>query len=174
MKTYTKIIDGKTVIKHRNQIVIRKDGRQYINPTEEMILADGWEEYTTPIYEPTIEDYRKRKKDEILRYDSSDEVNTFGIQEHGVWLDKATRTGLMLRFQAEEAMGKETTTLWYEGVMFELPIANAKQMLLAIEVYASECYDNTQRHIAAVDMLETKEEIAAYDYRVGYPNILEF
>ena len=71
-------------------------------------------------------------------------------------------------------MGKETTTLWYEGVMFELPIASAMQMLLAIEVYASECYDNTQRHLAEVDKLETKEDIESYDYRVGYPDKLEF
>lgn len=170
MKRYTK--DGQ--IKHRNQIVICKDGRQYINPTEDMILADGWEEYATPIYEPTIDDYRRRKKEEILHYDSSEEVNMFGIQEQGVWLDKATRAGLMLRFQAEEAMGKETTTLWNEGVMFEFPIANAKQMLLAIEVYASECYDNTQRHLATVNGLQSIEEIEGYDYTVGYPTKLEF
>lgn len=170
MKRYIK--DGK--IKHRNEIVIRKDGMSTYNPTEEMILADGWEEYVTPTYEPTIEDYRKRKKDEILRYDSSEEVNQFSIQEHGVWLDKATRAGLMLRFQAEQAIGRLNTTLWYEGLMFELPIATAMQMLLAIEVYASECYDNTQRHLAEVDKLETKEKIDAYDYRVGYPRQLEF
>lgn len=183
MKRYIK--DG--IIKTRNQIVIKgqrtikdKDGNDKVvntntyNPTEEMILSDGWVEYVTPVYEPTIDDYRKRKKDEILRYDSSDEVNQFCMQEHAVWLDKATRAGLMLRFQAEQAMGKETTTLWYEGVMFELPIANAMQMLLAIEIYASECYDNTQRHIAAVDMLQSKEAIESYDYRVGYPEKLEF
>lgn len=170
MKRYIK--DGK--IKHRNEIVIRKNGMNTFNPTEEMILADGWEEYVPPTYEPTIDDYRKRKKDEILRYDSSKEVNQFSIQEHGVWLDKATRAGLSLRFQAEQAIGRETTTLWYEGLMFELPIATAMQMLLAIEVYASECYDNTQRHLAEVDKLETKEEIDTYDFRVGYPRQLEF
>lgn len=80
----------------------------------------------------------------------------------------------MLRFQAEQAMGKEVTTLWYGVHQFELPIVNAVQMLYAIEVYASACYDNTQRHLAEVDKLETKEEIEAYDYRSGYPDILEF
>lgn len=170
MKRYIK--DGK--IKRSNEIVIRNGGMNTYNPTEEMILADGWMEYITPTYEPTIEDYRKRKKDEILAYDSSEEVNQFCMQEQGIWLDKATRAGLMLRFNAEIAMGKETTTLWYEGSMFELPLDSAMQMLLAIEVYASECYDNTQRHLAEVDKLETKEEIEAYDYRVGYPRQLEF
>lgn len=170
MKRYIK--DGK--IKHRNEIVIRKDGMNTYNPTEEMILADGWEEYIIPVYEPTIEDYRKRKKDEILRYDSSDEVNAFYMQGQRMWLDKATRAGLMLRLQAEQSMGKETTTLWYGSHQFELPMANAFQMLYALELYASQCYDNTQRHLAAVDALESKEEIEAYDYRTGYPEELEF
>lgn len=168
MKRYTK--NG--IIKTRNQIVIHKDGMNVFNPSEEMILADGWAKYVKP--EPTIDDFKKMKRDEILRYDSSYEVNQFCMQEHGIWLDKATRAGLMLRLQAEKAMGKETTTLWNEGVMFELPIANAMQMLLAIEVYASECYDNTQRHMAAVEVLESKEAIESYDYRVGYPVKLEF
>lgn len=183
MKRYIK--DG--IIKTRNQIVIKgqrtikdKDGNDKVvgtntyNPTEEMILADGWEEYVTPVYEPTIEDYRKRKKDEILRYDSSDEVNAFYMQGERMWLDKSTRAGLMLRLQAEQATGKESTTLWYGANQYSLPIGMAMQMLLAIEIYASECYDNTQRHIAAVDVLESIEEIESYDYRVGYPNKLEF
>lgn len=41
------------VIKTRNQIVIKKDGRQYINPTVELILADGWVEYVPEPYVPT-------------------------------------------------------------------------------------------------------------------------
>lgn len=178
MKLYEKIIDGKQHCKPANKIVIVKDGMQTFNPTEEMLLADGWVEHIPVPYEPTEEEIFNREKEhkieEILRHDSSREVNCFYIADQEMWLDKATRTGLMLRFQAEEAMGKETTTLWYEGVMFELPIANAMQMLLAIEVYASECYDNTQRHLAEVDKLETKEEIATYDYRSGYPQPLEF
>lgn len=45
MKRYTKEINGKTVIKTRQQIVISKNGMSTYNPTEEMILADGWVEY---------------------------------------------------------------------------------------------------------------------------------
>jgi hypothetical protein len=48
MKRYIK--NG--VIKTRNQIVIKKDGRQYINPTVELILADGWVEYIPEPYVP--------------------------------------------------------------------------------------------------------------------------
>lgn len=48
MKRYKK--DG--IIKYANQIVVIKDGMQTMNPTEEMILADGWEVYGPVIPEP--------------------------------------------------------------------------------------------------------------------------
>ena len=57
---YTK--DGK--IRDGSRIVIKKNGLQIISPTEEMILADGWEPYIPPEVEPvepepTIEDQIK-------------------------------------------------------------------------------------------------------------------
>lgn len=170
MKRYIK--DNK--IKTAKQIIIHKDGKQIINPTEEMILANGWVEYIAPVYEKTIEDYKRDKKDEILHFDSSEEVNIFYIQGLPVWLDKTTRAGLKLRFEAEIAVGKTDTVLWYNGMQFPLSLEQAIQMLYAIEVYASACYDNTQKHLTAVDILETVEDIENYDYRIGYPEKLEF
>ena len=49
---YTKTINGKVEIKTRQQIVVRRDGMQIINPSEELILADGWEVYEPPTIEP--------------------------------------------------------------------------------------------------------------------------
>lgn len=48
MKRYIK--DG--IIKYANRIVVIIDGMQVLNPTEEMILADGWEVYEPVIPEP--------------------------------------------------------------------------------------------------------------------------
>lgn len=196
MKRYIK----NNQIKTRQEIVIVKNGMRTINPTEEQIFADGWVEYIAPVVEPIVEkeeeyspldntiEYpvpevsdkaafvraRHKLRNKIQQYDSSSEVNIFYMNGTPMWLDKATRAVLMLRLQAEQTMGKETTTLWYGANQYSLPIGVAMQMLLAIEIYASECYDNTQRHIAAVDLLESKEAIESYDYRVGYPNKLEF
>jgi hypothetical protein len=174
MKRYIKEIDGKSVIKNSRQIVINKDGMNIFNPNEKMILADGWAEYTTPVYEPTIEDYRIDKKTEIERYDSSEDVNIFYINDIPVWLDKATRAGLKLRFEAESAMGDNETTLWYKNMQFQLSIEQAIRMLYVIEKYASACYDNTQKHLAAIDLLEDINAIQAYNYREGYPDKLAF
>lgn len=45
MKRYTKEINGRQVIKYRQNIILSKDGMNIYNPTEEMLLADGWVEY---------------------------------------------------------------------------------------------------------------------------------
>jgi hypothetical protein len=182
--------DGRNFIKLRKNIVLNRNinvedpdtgeiqevNVQTFNPTDEMLFEDGWEIYVTPelTIEEIISNARMDKLHEIERYDSSNEVNEFYIQEMPVWLDKSTRSGLMLRFNSELAMKKENTTLWYNGISFTLPLNTAIQMLYALEVYASECYDNTQAHLAAVEKLESLDEILEYNYRVGYPEKLNF
>lgn len=176
MKLYKK--NG--VIQFSDKIVIIKDDMQIFNPTEEMILEDGWVEYIktvnipTPTDEEIFERYRSDKIEEIMKYDSSSEVNEFFLGETTIWLDKATRAGLKLRFEAEISMGKDNTTLWYDNIQYSLGLNKATQMLLAIELYASACYDNTQAHVANVKALENIEDIKNYDYRTGYPEKLRF
>lgn len=124
--------------------------------------------------ERTIEHAKGEKKSQIYGYDSSDDVNSFYIHDMMIWLDKATRAGLKLRFEAELALGMTETILWYGNIQFPLSLADAVQMLYAIEVYASNCYDNTQRHLAEVDLLDTIEAVDSYDYTTGYPEKLRF
>lgn len=178
MKLYEKIINGKQYCKPTNKIVIIKDGMQIFNPTEEMLLEDDWIEHIPVRHEPTEEEIFNKEKeykiDEILRYDSSNEVNGFYINGQELWLDKATRVGLKLRFDAEIADGKTNTTIWYEGTPFKLELINALQMLNDIELYASVCYDNTQTHIANVNEIKDLETLKNYDYRTGYPDKLRF
>lgn len=176
MKLYKK--NG--VIQFSDKIVIIKDDMQIFNPTEEMIIEDGWVEYIstvnipTPTDEEILERYRSDKINEILEYDASSEVNEFFLGEASIWLDKATRAGLKLRFEAEISLGRETTTLWYDNIQYSLDLNKATQMLLAIELYASACYDNTQMHIANVKSMEMIDDVKSYDYRTGYPDKLIF
>jgi hypothetical protein len=171
-----KIFQKDNQIKSLNRIVIIKDNMQILNPTEKMVLEDGWVEFKAP--EPTAEELLVRAKKDKIReiedYDSSYSINEFYVQGASIWLDKATRAGLKLRFEAEKESGKTDTALWYNGIQYPLTIESAIDMLLKIELYASECYDNTQRHIVAVSALETMDELAAYDYTVGYPEKLNF
>ena len=127
-----------------------------------------------PSEEEKLYNAKESLKNNINHHDQSEMVNIFYIGPVRMWLDKATRAGLMLRFQAEQMTGKEETTLWYKDMQFQLPLDNAFSMLYAIEIYASACYDNTQRHLAEADKLTTIEEVNNYDYHTGYPEELHF
>lgn len=178
-KKYTKEVDGKVVIKTPSQIVVKKGAFVITRPTEAMLLEDGWVEYIEPPKpEPTAEELlalaKRDKKRNITYYDKSVAVNSFYIGDTQMWLDKETRTGLKLRFEAEIAMGKNGTTLWADGVQYPLPLSTAVKMLYALEVYASMCYDQTQAHLAAIDAMTTVEEVENYDHTAGYPEKLRF
>ena len=124
---YIKTIDNKTVIEEAKNIVLHvirqienpethemEDTEfQVFNPTHDMLLEDGWTVYVkpTPTEEEILNRAKREKINEINRYDSSDEVNIFYIQGLPVWLDKATRAGLKLRFEAEVALKYDNTTL---------------------------------------------------------------
>lgn len=169
MKRYIK--EG--IIKYRNQIVIINEDTQILNPTEGMLLADGWEEYIVTFTE-SLESCKEDKKREIVEYDSSSTINVFFVNNAIMWLDKATRAGLKLRFEMEVAMNKETTTLWYEGTAYSLKVEDAISMLYKIEEYASQCYDNTQYHLNQLKSLTDINDVKTYDYTTGYPEKIYF
>lgn len=120
-----------------------------------------------------LEEAKAEKIAEITAYDTSDKVNGFMLNGLLVWLDKATRVGLMNSTNIAKAYGQETTTLWLGGAKLVVDCDKAIQLLSALEMYALECFNVTASHKAAVTELTTIEEVEAYDYKEGYPNMLE-
>ena len=110
---------------------------------------------------------------EIAAYDTSSSVNGFVLNGLLVWLDKATRVGLMNSTTIAKASGQETTTLWLGGMKLVVDCDKAIQLLSALEMYALECFNVTASHKQAVSELTTIEEVDAYDYKAGYPKMLE-
>lgn len=163
------------VNKKQNEIILIKDGKQYLNPTRELLESEGW---ILDAHEINPEELLQNEKDQLKKlieaYDSSTNVNQFYYKGYPMWLDKATRVGLLLRFQSEDLIGKSVTNLWYEGSNFTLSVKEALQMLYFLEVYASACYDNTQAHLKAVDSLTSVEEVINYDYTLNYPEKPKF
>lgn len=121
-----------------------------------------------------IEDVRKMKVSEIQQFDKSQNVNSFDFKGKSAWLDKSTRVGLFNSILIEEKAGMTNTALWLCGEKHIIHIPDALAMLNAIELYAINCYNVTQSHIAAVNALNSIEEIEAYDFRTGYPAKLSF
>lgn len=110
---------------------------------------------------------------EITAYDTSSSVNGFLLNGLLVWLDKATRVGLMNSTTIAKAAGQETTTLWLKGIKLVVDCDKAIQLLSALEMYALECFNVTASHKAAVNELKSIEEVEVYDYKTGYPKMLE-
>ena len=111
---------------------------------------------------------------EILDYDKSNNVNSFSVSGERLWIDKETRVGLKLRFDAEKLAGKTETALWGNNRSYPLQIDQAILMLNTLELYASECYDVTAQHIYTINAMTTAEEVVNYNFRTGYPVRLEF
>ena len=110
---------------------------------------------------------------EIEKHDTSSAVNGFILNGQRVWLDKATRVGLMNSTTIAKAMGQETTTLWLGDVKLVVECDKAIQLLSALEMYALECFNVTAAHKKAVSEMSTVESVLGYDYKEGYPEMLE-
>lgn len=168
MKRYIK----DETIKPADRIIVVKDGMQIINPTEEQILADGWELYVEPVHEPTLEEVKQQKIDQIIVYDSSSAVNEFFVNGISMWYKADKRATIRNLVESTIKTGGDKTTLWTEEepiIPLEVNCESALMMLAQLEVYAGNCLAITQSHKANVEALTTKEEVEAYDYTVGYP-----
>ena len=104
----------------------------------------------------------------ITYYDSSLEVNSFLFRGQNLWLDKATRVGLVNLVNSST----DNVTLALGDQIISVPVEIAKQFLAALEVYAGECYVNTAKHKIAIKNLKTEDEIINYDFTTGYPEKL--
>lgn len=101
----------------------------------------------------------------IKLYDVSDEVNSFLINGTKFWLDKATRVGLMHYANCST----DSLQLVLGDQILTFTVDFAKDFLTRLEVYAGQCYLQTQKHLIAVKELQTLEDILNYDYTTGYP-----
>lgn len=164
MKRYIKDNIIKNIEDINITIEVNEEKITILNPSEEMILNDGWEEF-----EDTAEDLKKIKLQEIINYDKSEDVNKFFINNFSLWLSREERIVIKDRFQREKDAGKEKTRLLYKGLVLELTPDIGIHLINMVSAYADQCFDVTEAHKSALNDLTTKEEIQSYDYTVGYP-----
>jgi hypothetical protein len=172
------------------------------NPTQEQYLSQGWKpllvaeqlkkdsyhqiesiyietnEYIIKKYKLVLIDDIDRAKrikiNELMKYDSSSEVNSFYINGMEIWLDKNDRVSLMYSIESEENILSNTTTVIYTktkpSIPITLDITMAKTLLQTIEVYAKNSYGVTQTHLNNILNLTTSEDVNNYNFKQGYPN----
>lgn len=121
----------------------------------------------------TLEAMKLILTSQVVERDSSSSVNVFFMSGWGaMWLDREMRIVVQRRLEAEKANGKKVTTLWYGEEMFELEVEKALSMINQLEIYASECYDATQKHLKRISQIETIDQALSYDIKQGYPDYL--
>lgn len=104
-------------------------------------------------------------KAKIQDYDTSDNVNSFVMGGKKLWLDKNTRVGLMHLANCSTS----ALQLVLDGTVMSFSPDFVKEFLAKLEVYAGQCYLQTQLHLMQVSNLTTIEEMINYDYTTGYP-----
>lgn len=144
-----------------------------VSSFDEEEVQKAFVEFSAKMDALKLEQAKVNKIAGISAYDTSSSVNGFILNGLLVWLDKATRVGLMNSTTIAKAAGQQTTTLWLGGLKLVVDCDKAIQLLSALEMYALECFNVTASHKAAVSELTTIEEVEAYDYKSGYPKVLE-
>ena len=172
--TYIKTIDNKQVFFTSGSIITETG--VIINPTDEQLAENGWLPYQEP--EPSDEEKLAAAKAEKLMqigvYDSSSNVEEFTINGVPMWLGHELRQQIRTSAEAYSAAGYDNMTKVFNGAEFTFPITVWLQMLNALEVYAAEALNTTERHKNNVNAMDNVQDVIDYDYTTGYPEKLGF
>ena len=186
VKTFIPVKDFVAVEKVGNKMLVRFDavkdadmdayscveGSSSVSEYNEQEVRREYEAWKQKWAEKALVLAKKAKIAEITAYDTSSSVNGFILNGLLVWLDKATRVGLMNSTTIAKAAGQKTTTLWLGGLKLVVDCDKAIQLLSALEMYALECFNVTAAHKAAVAELKTIKEVEAFDVTADYPQQL--
>ena len=165
---------GKVCREKVNEVVPLIENAETIDEIYNIVTTTG--QLFDDVVEPVDDlEYHKRMKiHDIEVYDISENVNGFFLGDTLLWLDKDTRTGLVNTLNSAAIVGREQVNIWFSGLYITLHIEEARQLLAALEIYATDCYNVTAMHKVQVNALETIEDVDAFDITTDYPERLVF
>lgn len=172
-ETYEDFLDNKWVKLSDEQVAFHKQ-YPYLGVREvlEMRLPEVPEAPVEP--EKTAEWVRTHKLADLDLYDNSIAVNRFFVNDEGAWFTPSERTSYASSVAAAKVLGVENLSFYIGENVVTVPTAMAEQMLAAVQLYADAAFMVTRAHQAAIEKLETVEELEAYDFTAGYPEKLRF
>lgn len=171
---YYKEIDGKQVFFKGN--VLYLNNQTIVNPTHEQMLEAGWLVYNEPglTAEELLQQAKLEKILQIDNYDASSNVECFFIDNVPMWLGHELRQQIKTSVEAYLAMGQTEVTKIFNGMEFTFGCDTWLQMLAALEIYAAEALNVTERHKIAVERITNVQDVLNYDYTANYPDKLRF
>lgn len=120
-----------------------------------------------------VEAWKSIRKIQVQGYDNSEKVNIFYFDGFALWLDKATRVGLVNSITIEKKAKRNSTCLWFGSYNVQVNVDVALDILSQLELYAHECYNVTALHLVQIDKCDTVEKLMAFDIGADYPEILQ-
>ena len=128
--------DGK--IKERSRIIIFKDDQQIINPTDEMVIADGWVKYVAP--DPVVDnssEMSKQLQDALLdqynkRTDITDEdalKRPLLVYEWNTYIGKSLKTGQIVSYESKLYRVRQDISTVIEGWAPQLSTASLYEVI---------------------------------------------
>ena len=167
-ETWQDFIDFKYVLLSDEQVSFRE-----ANP--EATVQEVWNMQLTPPHVRTLEEAKAEMIQRIDEYDSSDNVNAFIVNDSiKAWFTADERANYRNSIDSAETLGVDELTFFIGGMLVTVPTSNAKVMLATVQLYADQCYIVTQLHKDTVNNLETIEEVDAFNYTAGYPEMPSF
>lgn len=133
-----------------------------------------WDMQLPQAQKRTLVDVKGDMLAKIIKYDESEDVNSFIIGDQTLWLNAYERGQLSAQINANEIIGRTSMTKWFKGKEFTFPLSCWKQMLAMLEVYAGDTLNVTEMHKAAINNMQTIEEVVSFDYTKDYPERLNF
>lgn len=124
------------------------------------------------IIEENIDNLKREKISSLEMYDQSSDINSFIVNGNKMWLNRNERASLGFTIQSYEAQNIETIELWSNDkspFSLTLTISQLKSLLLSLEFYAKQCYDQTCRHKKNILELTDIDDVKTYDFKTGYP-----
>lgn len=167
--TFSDFQDNKWVPLTDEQVEFHKN-----NPSASVREVWDMETYQSESTEKTLDQIKQEKIWELERYDSSDSVNSFLVNNKPTWISATDRSNYRTSIEAAEIVGKTEVSVYIVDQLITLTTERAKTILAQIQLYADSCYLTTMQHKKAIQALETAEEVNNYDYTVNYPEKLNF
>ena len=179
---------GGMMVRHLSAVLDEKMGAYEcyectvpIGEYDEGEIQNAFAEFSAKMDALKLKQAKVDKIAEIAAYDTSDKINGFILNGMLIPWSKndpnspnvEKRMGLRQNIADKVALGEENIAIWLKGMSFTMPCAQAEVLMRSIENYAYECFNVTASHKQAVSELTTIEEVEAYDYKAGYPKMLE-
>ena len=130
--------------------------------------------YDKTLYDEATEYEKQNLLRRIEEYGDSDEVNHFIINNEKVWIARDLRVSLKNKIQVEKESGYSETSIWLNDKQYNINVDIALDFLRQLELYAIQCFNNTQTLLSEAKQLTLRSEINNFDIKKGYPKILNF